>query len=111
MRYLLASLVLVTACVQGDDGGPETGPEDNSIPGTGERYYADVTEISGTCAGGNEGVSGGFVIDAATQTSFHVIPGDGTNPFSCNINGASFSCPDRALYEEDLRPGVDAVVT
>ena len=112
MRYLLASLVLVTACVQNDDDNdPVPNPEASITPRTGEWYYADVTEVSSTCGADDNGVSGGFVIDTATATSFHVIPGDGTDPFSCSITGASFDCPERAAHEEDLRPAVDALLT
>ena len=43
--------------------------------------------------------------------SFRIVPGDGTNPFSCSLGDASFDCPQRLADTIDERPGADAVFT
>ena len=79
-------------------------------PQVGAGRYAEVTPVSSTCQAEVDGEAGYFAIDAASTASFHVIPNDGTAPFTCSLAGARFNCPDRAAQAEDLRPTVDAVL-
>ena len=39
-----------------------------------------------------------------------VIPNDGTDPFECELDGADFSCPDRATEEAVIDASYDAVL-
>ena len=119
-RLLLVCLAL-SACNNsngpentGDDAPPIDGSTDNTpvTPRVGAWDYDSVTPISNTCpASLRDGGTGAFAIDASSSTSFHVIPNDGTASFTCTLNGSAYDCPDRAAAVQDLRPGIDAVIT
>jgi hypothetical protein len=123
MRPLLVrlALVLFSACTNGGGGGggddtqspPVDAPPTNGsvTPQTGTWRYANTTPVSSTCPGNIMQTPGSFVIDQSSTTSFHIVPGDGTAPFTCTLNGKAFDCPDRAAGEEDYRPGLDLVAT
>lgn len=119
-RFMIASLVFAaTACVSNGtndpdpDPNPDPDPQTSFVPRTGEWGYADITPVTNDCGYDVGGQNGGdFVIDTASATGFHIIPGDGTNPFSCSLAaGSSFNCPERAADSEDLRPSIDALIT
>ena len=115
MRLLLVCLVL-SACSDGskdpNQNPPTDGPDNTPItPQTGAWSYSEVTPVSSTCARSVSNGTGAFAIDQASSSSFHIVPNDGTAPFTCTLNGKAFDCPDRAAAMEDLRPGIDAVVT
>lgn len=120
MRLLLVCLV-VSACSsngnnsnQGDDAPPVDGSVDNTpvTPQVGAWFYSETTPVSSTCAQPISNGTGAFGIDQSSPSSFHVIPNDGTAPFTCTLSGKAFDCPDRAAAMEDLRGGgVDAVIT
>lgn len=124
-------VVLVTGCVaqQGDGGGgggsgsggggggsgsgSGGGGGGSVTPKIGAWNYAEVTPVSNTCNPNiQHGEAGNFAIDAASLTSFHVVPNDGTDPFTCTLASAgAFDCPDRAAAVQDERPTLDAVLT
>jgi len=117
MRLLLVCLA-VTAC--GNNNGPNNGddaPTDASTSGSvtpqvGAWEYDEVTPVTSTCPSSiQQGGTGAFAVDRSSTTSFHVVPNDGTAPFTCTLNGSAFDCPDRATNMQDLRPAVDAVFT
>lgn len=119
---LVLSLSSLMGCVIHDDSpgsdpdpdpGIDAGPGDPTIsPRTGPWDYDETTPVSTTCPTSvNKGEAGAFAIVQATPTSFHVIPNDGTDEFTCTLSGNRFACPDRAFHIEDLRPGFDAVLT
>jgi hypothetical protein len=115
MRRLFVCLVLA-ACTNNatppgeePDAGP--GPGSDVSPRAGGWYYADSTPVHNTCTQNVQGEAGEFAIDKVLDGSFHVIPNDGTTPFTCSLTHGSFDCPDRAWDTRDLRPGVDAVLT
>jgi hypothetical protein len=120
MRQFLVCLAL-TACSigptgpdDGDDAPPTDAPPSNTrvVPRTGAWGYDEVTPVSSTCPGNvMAGGVGTFGIDTASSTSFHVVPNDGTAPFTCSLSGAAFDCPERATAMQDLRPALDAVYT
>lgn len=118
MRLLLACLVL-SACSNGDNPSsgddaptPDASTQNGVTPELGPWGYDEVTPVSSTCPGTvMQGGTGAFAIDNASSTSFHVIPNDGTAPFTCALSGAAFDCPERATAMQDLRPAVDAVFT
>ena len=113
-RLLFVSLLVASACATngptpGDDDAPTDNPDIR--PTAGRWYYADSTAVHSSCNQPVQGENGEFAIDNVLPGSFHIIPNDGTTPFTCsNVNG-TFDCPDRAWHTEDLRPGADAVVT
>lgn len=95
------------AGTRGSDGGP-TG---NASPRAGAWQYNEVTPVSSTCPTNTPTIENGtFVIDQVQPGSFHIIPDDGTDPFTCTLASGSFDCPDRGTATEDLRPGLDALV-
>ena len=81
-------------------------------PHVGTWHYAQVTLVTNTCNSRVQtGESGDFVIDTAQPTSFHVMPNDGGDNFTCSLSGGSFDCPNRAAGTIDYRPSIDAVAT
>ena len=107
----------VTAGPPGNpSGGPTGGPTGPSGGGSisprgGSWAYGEVTPVSSTCSMNTpHGQDGDFVIDQASASSFRIVPGDTTAPFTCTTNGAKFSCPNRASLVMDV-PGVDATIT
>ena len=120
MRLLLC-LALV-ACSNDNNGSNMNGDDAPSpdamqqtppvTPRTGAWDYDQVTPVSNTCPGNLQQTgTGAFAIDQSSSSSFHVIPNDGTAPFTCNLTGSAYNCPDRAAGVQDLRPAVDAVIT
>ncbi|MEO8703078.1 MAG: hypothetical protein ABI867_23740 [Kofleriaceae bacterium] len=98
----------------GTDAGPGPGPGPNDVaPKAGGWHYAEVTPVSNTCpANTPTGENGNFLIDQVGATSFRVVPNDGTPAFTCTLAaGGAFDCPNRAAAVQDLRPGIDAVIT
>lgn len=93
------------------DGPRGDAPPTTIVPRAGTWTYAD-TPVSNTCPANTPvGEAGTFVIDQVTASSFRIVPGDGTAPFSCNLSGAAFDCPERASRTEDLTgSGIDAVI-
>ena len=116
MRLLLVCLAL-SACsndsANGDDApSPDASDQTPITPKIGAWGYDEVTPVSSTCPGNiQQGGTGTFAIDSSSSTSFHVVPNDGTAPFSCSLTGSAFDCPERATATQDLRPALDAVVT
>ena len=121
LRIAYLALFLLAAC--SDDGGTDNDPtdggpgsdgagSDTSIrPRAGGWHYVESTPVSSTCPGNAPtGEYGNFVIDQVGATSFRVVPGDGSAPFTCTST-SGFACPDRATAMQDYRPTVDAVVT
>ena len=81
-------------------------------PRAGLWTYGEQTQVSSTCnAGTPHGQAGDFAIDQVLPASFRIVPDDGTAAFVCTWDSAGFSCPDRAAFVVDSRPGVDAVIT
>ena len=120
-RLLLVCLAL-SACSNnnndpnnGDDTQTPIDGSNNNTPVTprvGAWDYDSVTPISNTCPSQlRDGGVGAFAIDASSSTSFHVIPNDGSAPFTCTLNGSAYNCPERAAATLDLRPQVDALIT
>lgn len=97
----------------GDDAPPVDGSTVTPVtPRVGGWEYDEVTPVSSTCPGNLQQTgTGAFAIDTSSSQSFHVVPNDGTAPFTCTLTGSAYSCPDRAAGMQDLRPAVDAVVT
>ena len=118
-RYFVC-LVLV-ACTNngpmtpgGDDDdapGPDAGTQADVSPRAGAWHYTESTPVHNTCNHTVQGEDGTFAIDNVLAGSFHVIPNDGTSPFTCSLAHGSFDCPDRVWQTEDLRPSIDAVLT
>jgi hypothetical protein len=114
MRALLVCFALAACSSDGDKNDPTVDGNTNTdpvTPQTGAWNYSEVTPVSSTCTRSVSNGTGAFAIDQASSSSFHVVPGDGTAPFTCSLSGKAFDCPDRAAAMEDLRPAVDAVVT
>jgi hypothetical protein len=96
----------------GSGSGPGSGPGNAISPRAGAWTYGEVTPVSTTCnATTPRGQNGDFGVDQVVAASFRIVPGDGTAPFTCTSNGAEFSCPNRASFFMDYRPGVDAAIT
>lgn len=112
MRLLVC--LLLAAC-SNDNADPEPDAGGNSptvTPKVGGWEYDDITPVSSTCPTTvEEGGDGNFAIDAASSSSFHVVPADGTPAFSCTLTGSAFDCADRLTRTQDLRPSIDAVLT
>jgi len=118
----LVVIVAVAGCGSSSDhhNPPPDGPTTHSdapqgmssvAPRAGLWDYSD-TPVSNTCPPNTPtGQAGSFVIDQLIATSFRITPGDGTPAFPCSYDTAGFNCPDRLTHVEDLRPGVDAVVS
>jgi hypothetical protein len=54
---------------------------------------------------------GSFQLQDNGDDTFTVTPGDGTDPFPCNVSGMDFSCPQRAWVDVDMSGyGIDAVL-
>lgn len=116
--------LVATACVadqnrDGDNHGTGSGSGSGSgsssggdaAPRAGVWHYTGVTLVSNTCDQSiNRGEAGNFGIDQVVATSFRVIPDDGTAPFTCMRLNSAFTCPDRASFVDDYRPGLDAVI-
>jgi len=116
MRYLLGLVLVLSACNNNNSGddtpGPDAAPQGNVTPKTGAWNYDEVTPVSRTCPGTiQQGGTGGFGIDSSSSSMFHVLPNDGTAPFTCTLSGKAFNCPDRAAGMQDFHPQFDAVVT
>ena len=97
----------------GDSGDSGDGPAgDDADPRSGEWHYAEWVANRNDCnldedyGNGN----GSFGIDNHGDGTFTVIPGDGSDPFLCNIDGDSFDCPNRATEEEELDSDYDATL-
>lgn len=100
----------------GTDSGGGTGSGGGSgtsvSPRAGAWDYGEVTPVSSTCSALTpHGEDGMFAIDQVLPASFRITPGDGTAPFLCTWNSVGFSCPARASFVADSRPGIDAVIT
>jgi hypothetical protein len=104
----------------GPDGGTDPGPDGGTGPGSGSSVspragvwtYGELTPVSSTCSAVTpHGEAGDFAIDHLLPASFRIAPADGTAPFVCTWNTVGFSCPARASFVVDNRPGVDAVIT
>jgi len=133
ITYLGFVFVLAAGCVTnngGDGNGSGSGSGSGSgggggsgsggggggggavTPAIGAWHYAQITPVTNTCNPTiDAGEAGDFGIDATSTTSFHVLPNDGTDPFTCTLSNSAFDCPNRAALVHDYRPGVDAVVT
>lgn len=53
---------------------------------------------------------GGFGLVNEGGGSFRVFPNDGTDAFDCSLDGADFTCPDRATESAVVDPQFDAVL-
>lgn len=128
MRLAIAGVALaLIGCVNnnrgdgpgtgGVDGGTTTGSDggtsSNSVsPRVGLWSYGEQTPVSSTCSAATpHGEGGDFDIELVAPTSFQIVPHDGTPPFTCSSSSAGWSCPDRATFRMDYRPGLDAVVS
>ena len=112
MRAMLLGLGLIaTGCVT-NNGPMNPNGSGSVVPQIGTWQYGQISPISNSCGQAiPQSQYGNFQIDGAGATSFHVDPQDGTAPFTCTLNGASFDCPDRAAGSDDLHPAYDAVVS
>jgi hypothetical protein len=107
-RIALGITLVLAACTS---NGTVADDDDDVVPATGAWSYAD-TPVSDTCPGDvKTEESGAFAIDQVSAAGFRIIPNDGSDPFTCDLSGADFNCPDRVKDIEDLRPSVDAVIT
>ena len=100
MRSILVSFAIaVTACVvEHDTHNPEP-----IVPRAGVWNYTEVTPVSNTCGSQvGQAENGSFGIDQTSAAGFRILPQDGTDPFLCSLNDASFNCPDRAAGSRDL---------
>jgi len=123
MRLTLVCLVFTITACSNDNNEPNNSGDDDPVPDAstnqnpvtpkvGAWEYDEVTPVSSTCpANIQQGGTGAFGIDQSSTASFHVIPNDGTAPFTCTLSGSAFDCPDRATNTQDLRPTLDAVLT
>jgi hypothetical protein len=99
----------------GGDGGDRDGggdPGGDADPRSGSWGYAEYAPNRNDCnldpSYGNGG--GRFALDNHGDGSFTVVPSDGTDPFDCTLDGASFACPDRATEAEQLDGDYDATL-
>lgn len=97
----------------GDDGDGDGGdPGGDADPRSGSWGYAEYAPNRNDCnldpSYGNGG--GRFGLDNHGDGTFTIIPGDGTDPFLCTLDGASFDCPDRATEVEEVDGGYDATL-
>ena len=116
MRLILCLALIACSSNNNDPGDdapePDASTSSGSVtPQAGGWFYDEVTPVSSTCPANISNGTGAFAIDNASSTSFRVVPGDGTQPFTCTLSGKAFDCPNRAAATEDYRPGFDAVVT
>ena len=97
----------------GDNGDSGDGPSgDDADPRSGEWDYTEWVANRNDCdLDENYGNGGGnFGLDNNGDGTFTVIPGDGSDPFDCDIDGDSFDCPNRATAEEPIQGGYDATL-
>jgi hypothetical protein len=81
-------------------------------PATGMWQYGEFTPVSNTCGSAiSTFEDGNFAIDSASSASFHIVPRDGTAPFTCALSHGGFDCRNRADRMVSKRPAVDAVIT
>ena len=113
-RHLYLALALaLAACTSNEsaDDAPPPPPGDVT-PVAGTWGYQEITKVSSNCPNDLSRFEGGnFLVDQVGGASFRIVPGDGTNPFSCSLGDASFDCPQRLADTIDERPGADAVFT
>jgi hypothetical protein len=96
----------------GSGSGSGSGGGGAISPRAGAWLYGEITPVSTTCGPSTPtGEAGPFAIDQVVPASFRIIPGDGTAAFTCTTTGAKFSCPNRASFVKDYRPGLDAMLT
>jgi hypothetical protein len=115
-RISYIGLVFIVGCVTNNNpppGGPDGGGGGNLVaPKIGTWHYAQVTLVTNSCNSNVQtGESGDFLIDASQLTSFHVMPNDGTESFTCSLSTGAFNCPNRTAGTMDYRPSIDAVAT
>lgn len=97
----------------GDSGDSGDGDGSGAVePRTGVWDYSEYAPARNDCGlpstYGNGG--GGFGLVNHGDGTFTVIPNDGTDPFDCALDGADFSCPDRATEEAPVEQGLDATL-
>jgi hypothetical protein len=99
------AMMLTAACADGGDG--------SSIePRSGAWDFAGSGPVDDTCNYPDLYTDplGAFVLDNNGDGTFTVTAGE--NVFDCELNGGSFSCPERLTGENDVGDafGLDAVV-
>ena len=79
----MAALIPLAACGKG--------------PLTGEWDYTDEDIIENTCSDAidYDGTSGEFTVTNNGDGTFVVDPLDGTDPFTCTLDGKDYDCPER----------------
>jgi len=84
-----------------------------SVPQTGVWDYTDETVVENTCteAIDYDGADGEFTIENNDDGTFVVDPLDGTDTFTCTVDGKDFSCPERIAEVVDLGGGAEAELT
>lgn len=80
--------------------GPEAGPWVYIDQGATENDCTFLEDLS-------QG-AGDFVVDNPGDGTFRIVPGDGTDPFECELSaGGSYECDER-FVESIAQPGIDA---
>lgn len=102
-RLLLLSPVatLVVAACSGGASGP--------VAGTWAFVNGEVTVQTCGDVIPIEVASGDFTIAVVDDAAFTVDPGDGADPFTCDLDGDDFSCPER-LQEKIKVASFDATL-
>lgn len=94
---------------QDDDDDDQVGDGD---PRSGRWGYVEYQQNQNDCnlddSYGNGG--GSFLLENHGDGTFTVVPGDGTDPFVCQLDGGAFDCPDRATEVVEVEGGYDAVI-
>lgn len=97
----------------GADGSSEGGSdptEGGAGPEAGQWVYIDqgATENDCTFLENPSQGAGDFEVENPGDGTFRIVPGDGTDPFECELSeGGSFECDERYV-ESITQPGIDA---
>jgi hypothetical protein len=85
-----------------DSGAIDGGGEDSFEPASGAWDYSSFMEVSNSCGGPIVATQppGGLTILNNGNGTFTVTPGDGDDPFECNISDSNYGCDDVSSIKE-----------
>ena len=107
---LALCMLLTVACSDGGDSAIDGGEEDTIEPASGAWDYTSFMEVSNNCGGPimAEQPPGGLTILNNGDGTFTVTPGDGDDPFDCNISDGDYGCDDVTAIKE---PNSNTMIT
>jgi len=88
------------------------GGDENLMPAAGIWHYDEFGYAQNTCnfeiVGNGDG---GFRIQNVNDPLFTVVPGDGTDEFTCTVDGSDYTCDRLGLTEDLSGEGIAAVLS